>query len=93
MTDQTMPVEVPKSPEIAAQPDLQEELARSNEEVLRLRDLLIAKDAELGAALGHQAQLEQHTRHLLGALHVVQRIPGLTGLLRAVLRRLQGRRG
>lgn len=89
-----MPVEpLSNGGALESQPELQREVDRLNEEVLRLRDLLIAKDAELGAALGRQAQLEQHTRHLLGVLHLVQRIPGLTGLLRAILRRLQGRRG
>jgi hypothetical protein len=94
MPDRTMPIESPAGRgEIEPRPELQQELDRLNEEVLRLRDLLIAKDAELGAALGRQAQLEQYSRHLLGVLYLVQRVPGAAGLLRAVLRRLQGWRG
>jgi hypothetical protein len=37
---------------------LREELAHSREEVLRLRDLLIGKDAELGTLRGRLAELE-----------------------------------
>lgn len=93
MPDQTIPVEVRgREGETANGPEPQQEVDHLKEEVLRLRDLLIAKDAELGAALGRQAQLEQYSRHLLGALHLVQRIPGAAGLLRAVLRKLAGRR-
>ena len=43
-----------------------EELAREKEEVLRLRDLLIARDAELGAALGRLAELQDRSGRLLG---------------------------
>jgi hypothetical protein len=94
MPDRTMPVEpFSNGGELESQPELQREVDRLNEEVLRLRDLLIARDAELGAALGRQAQLEEQTRHLLRLLHLVQRVPGLAGLLRAILRRLPGRRG
>lgn len=45
---------------------LAEKLAREKEEVLRLRDLLIAKDAELGAARGRLAELEDRSKRLLG---------------------------
>lgn len=45
--------------------ELREELARSREEVLRLRDLLIARDAELGAARGRLAEQEAQAGKLL----------------------------
>jgi hypothetical protein len=53
---------------VSSGPDqLAEELAREKEEVLRLRDLLIAKDAELGAARGRVAELEARSSRLYGA--------------------------
>jgi hypothetical protein len=45
--------------------ELREELARNREEVLRLRDLLIARDAELGAARGRLAEQEAQVGKLL----------------------------
>lgn len=45
--------------------ELREELFRSREEVLRLRDLLIGKDAELGALRGRLAELEADSARLL----------------------------
>jgi hypothetical protein len=71
-------------------PTTDEEIARLREENLRLRDLLIAKDAELGSYKGQVAALEAGTARLL---NLVGRIKALTPgpLLRiftAVLRRL-----
>jgi hypothetical protein len=40
-------------------PELLEQLERQEEEILRLRDLLIGKDAELGLARGRLAELEE----------------------------------
>jgi hypothetical protein len=48
-------------------PGLAEELALQKEEVLRLRDLLIARDAELGAARGRLAELEEGSLQLVNA--------------------------
>jgi hypothetical protein len=67
-----------------------DEVARLREENLRLRDLLIAKDAELGSFKGQVAAMEAGTGRLL---NLVGRIKALTPgpLLRifsAVLRRL-----
>ncbi|HEX8803483.1 MAG TPA: methyltransferase domain-containing protein [Acidimicrobiales bacterium] len=39
-----------------------DELAAAQEEILRLRDLVIGKDAELGTALGKVAELEEHLK-------------------------------
>ena len=68
--------------------ELRAELAAAREEVLRLRDLLISKDAELGAFKGQVAQLEAGTARLL---HLVSRVRGL--LPGFVLRALQLLRG
>lgn len=66
-----------------------EEIARLREENLRLRDLLIAKDAELGSALGQVLALEAGTARLL---NVVGRIRSLVpSLVWKVLVRLRGR--
>lgn len=72
-----------ESPETA---ELREELARSREEVLRLRDLLIGKDAELGAMRGRLAELEAGAGRLVNAAASLQaRVPrfvrtGVAGL-------------
>lgn len=72
----------------SAPDDPREELARSREEVLRLRDLLISKDAELGSLKGQVAQLEAGTARLLNVVTKVRSLfPGFawraaTGLLR-----------
>jgi len=67
MAEQTTSLRSPATPSAAPDPDPAEELARSREEVLRLRDLLIAKDAELGAVRGRLAELEASSLHLLNA--------------------------
>jgi hypothetical protein len=69
--------------------DTGEELQRLREENLRFRDLLIAKDAELGALKGQVAAMEAGTARLLG---LVARIKGLlptsvVGILSRALRR------
>ncbi|HEX5711875.1 MAG TPA: hypothetical protein VFX85_01020 [Solirubrobacterales bacterium] len=73
---------------------LREELNRSREEVLRLRDLLISKDAELGSLKGQVAALEAGTARLLNLVKQVRSLlPGVVWrAATAVLRRL-GRQG
>lgn len=74
------------------QPALVEELARANEEALRLRDLLIGRDAELGIARGKIAELEDHSMRFADAAAQIQaRIPGGTRLGNLLLRRSRGR--
>jgi hypothetical protein len=67
------------------------ELEESRREIRRLRELLIAKDAELGEARGRVTQLEQSSlrlSHLLTfALMLVGRVMDVA---RAGLRRLRG---
>jgi hypothetical protein len=68
----------------------EEEVARLREENLRFRDLLIAKDAELGALKGQVAALEAGTARLLNLVGRIRSlIPGpLAKPLASVLRRL-----
>ena len=69
------------------------EIDRLKEENLRLRDLLIGKDVELGAARGQLAVHEDQSRRMVNAASRVQsRIPSLMRFAGAALRRLQGRR-
>lgn len=67
--------------------ELREELHRSREEVLRLRDLLIARDRELGAARGRLAELEDTAGRLIS---VFVRVGGVRGAARAGVNRLRG---
>jgi hypothetical protein len=67
----------------------EDELARLREENLRLRDLLIAKDAELGSMRGQVAALEAGTARLL---NLIGRVRSLTpGFVWKALARLSGR--
>jgi SAM-dependent methyltransferase len=69
-----------------------DQLDQLREENLRLRDLLVGKDAELGLARGELAQQREQTQRLLGAAARVQsRIPGAMRLGGIALRRLQRR--
>ena len=63
-----------------------EELASSREEVMRLRDLLIAKDIELGQVRGRLEQVEARTTRLLGAAARLRRFGPPFARLRAMLR-------
>jgi hypothetical protein len=64
------------------------EIARRDEEILRLRDLLIARDAELGAALGRLAMIEQGSKRIADAAARIP-IPGATRVLQGMIRLLQ----
>lgn len=71
--------------------ELKAELAHAREEVLRLRDLLIGKDAELGSLRGRVAELEAGTAKLLNLrAHLRARLPAF---VLSVLASLRGRRG
>lgn len=75
-------------------PELQREIDRQAEEILRLRDLLIGRDAELGAARGRLAELEDQTQRVANVAGRVQsRVPIVFRLFGAVLRRLRAFRG
>jgi hypothetical protein len=53
------------------------ELAREREEVDRLRELLVVRDRELGAARGRLLELETRARYVLGALRRLRALPRL----------------
>jgi SAM-dependent methyltransferase len=79
---------------IQDRPELLQEIDRRDEEILKLRDLVVGKDAELGAARGQLEVLEANAGRLVAAAGQVQaRIPRITRLGGAVVRRLQRRRG
>jgi Tumour protein D52 family len=68
--------------------ELQAELDRREAEILRLRDLLIAKDTELGEVKGQLAELENITRGLMTFAHRVQsKAPGLFRIALGIARR------
>jgi hypothetical protein len=72
----------------ASHTELVEEIARQQEEILRLRDLLIAKDAELGTAKGRLAELAEHSAHFVAVIHRVRaQVPARLRQLLARLRR------
>jgi hypothetical protein len=80
-----------RPPEGGSDPELRAQLARQQEEILRLRDLLISKDAELGAAKGRLAELDDRSQRIAGAAARIEaRVPGLGRLIGTALRLLRG---
>src|SRR5689334_12546314 len=72
--------------------ELKAEIAQQQKEILKLRDLLIGKDAELGAAKGRLAMYEDRAKRLAGAgQRLGAGLPGF-GLLKGILVRLLRRR-
>jgi hypothetical protein len=72
-------------------PELLAELDRRSEEILKLRDLLIGKDAELGTAQGRAAELEARTLRLVSAKHKIEaRVPLFGKLVRALMGLVRG---
>lgn len=70
-------------------PEPGEELERRREEILRLRDLLIGKDAELRAAKAHVAELEEELRRYT---RIADHLRHPWRLFHVVLKRLRARR-
>lgn len=96
MTDQTTSLEQqheapPREPG-SDRPELLRELDNRSEEILRLRDLLIGKDMELGALRGRLAMLEESSQRLSNLAARIP-IPGATRLLQGLIRLVQGYRG
>jgi hypothetical protein len=84
-------------PEQAISPELDAEtaakLAWQEKEIMRLRDLLIGKDAELGVVKGKLAIAEDRMERLIIARErITTRVPGLGSVMRLVSRLLRGRR-
>lgn len=68
--------------------------AELRREILRLRDLLIRKDAELGAAKGRLAELDDRSARVASvAARFEARLPGLGRLVGTALRMLQRQHG
>lgn len=85
MAEQTSPV---SSPSTSNENDLRAELAQREEEILRLRDLLIVRDSELGAAKGRLAMIEQGSQRIAEAATRIP-IPGATRLIHTLIRFVQ----
>jgi 2-polyprenyl-3-methyl-5-hydroxy-6-metoxy-1,4-benzoquinol methylase len=71
--------------------ELEAELDRKSEEVLRLRDLLIGRDAELGALHGQLAVAHHRSLHLAGISAKLQARLSLVTRLLGMAKRLIGR--
>lgn len=83
----------PRPTEGQSDPELRAELARQQQEILRLRDLLIGKDIELGATKGRLAELEDRSQRLAGvAARIEARVPGLGRLVGTAVRVLRSQR-
>jgi hypothetical protein len=80
--------EVSQPPRPEPPRDLAAELAAQEEEVLRLRNLLIDRDRELGQARGRLTMIEQSSRRLGEAAARIP-IPGATRLLQGLIRLVQ----
>jgi hypothetical protein len=79
--------------EDASDPELRAELVRAEEEILRLRDLLIRKDLELGVAKGRLAELDDRAQRIASAAGRIETaVPGLGRLVGTALRMLQSQR-
>jgi hypothetical protein len=85
------PINLPSAAE-RRQPDLEAQIMRRDEEILRLRDLLIARDAELGQVRGQLKVIEDHSARMA---RLVARIPlpGAAWVVDALLKLLSARRG
>jgi hypothetical protein len=68
------------------------EIARRDEEILRLRDLLIARDVELGTVKGRLQIIEDHSERMSRLVAKIP-IPGLAWIASAILRVLQASGG
>jgi SAM-dependent methyltransferase len=70
-----------------SRPELLEEIDRQRQEILRLRDLLVGKEIELGGAKGKVAELEDRTKRLTNAKARIDSLaPGLGRVTGAILR-------
>lgn len=71
-----------------SQAELEAEIAERDEEILRLRDLLIARDAELGAAKGRLQIIEDHSERMARLVARIP-IPGIAWIAGAIIRLLR----
>ena len=86
------PTPLRQEPQLDEHQELRAELARSREEILRLRDLLIGMEHELGAARGRLAMHEDSkTRIASVQAQLSAKVPGAGFLFGLLLRLLRGR--
>jgi hypothetical protein len=85
------PINLPRRVESPA-PDQEGEIARRDEEILRLRSLLITRDSELGQVRGQLKVIEDHSERMARLAAKIP-FPGGAWLLDAVLRLITARRG
>lgn len=71
-----------------SQAEHEAEIARRDEEILRLRDLLITRDVELGQVRGQLKIIEDHSERMARLVARIP-IPGLAWVASAILRVLQ----
>ena len=70
----------------------QEEIALRDEEILRLRDLLIARDQELGQVRGQLQVIEDHSARMARVAAKIP-LPGAAWIIDALLKLMSARRG
>jgi hypothetical protein len=81
------------APEEASEAGLRAELVSQREEILRLRDLLIGMDAELGVARGRVVELEDRSERIENVkTRVETKVPVFGKLAGKLWRLLRGRR-
>jgi hypothetical protein len=73
-------------------PDLEAEIIRRDEEILRLRDLLIARDQELGQVRGQLKVIEDHSARMARLAAKIP-LPGAAWIVDALLKLMSARRG
>jgi hypothetical protein len=69
-----------------------EEIARRDEEILRLRDLLITRDSELGQVKGQLKVIEDHSERMARIAAKIP-LPGAAWMIDALLKLMSARRG
>jgi hypothetical protein len=69
-----------------------EEIASRDEEILRLRDLLITRDNELGQVKGQLKVIEDHSERMARIAAKIP-LPGAAWIIDAVLKLMSARRG
>jgi hypothetical protein len=69
-----------------------EEIARRDEEILRLRDLLITRDVELGQVRGQLKVIEDHSERMARIAAKIP-LPGAAWIIDALLKLMSARRG
>jgi hypothetical protein len=74
------------------EPPVVEQIARRDEEILRLRDLLITRDRELGQLRGRLKVIEDHSERM-ARLAAKFPLPGAAWIVDALLKLMSSRRG